>query len=694
MDGAHLSAGRENANPRWVIYLDRGIGHIWVENHGDLMKALYCRVAIALALLFQIAAYPAAARQPVPLSAYGALPNVEDAAISPNGERIAALITLNGVRQFIFFDASLNLISRLGAGDTKVRDFEWVGNDRLLLISSKTEDLVGFTTDKAEFRVAQLFKIGGDEPPHIVFSETSNVSKAIFGNYGSRLVDGKWVLHFGALEYKRASVGTQRVNFVFDHGRPYLYAFDVQGMDARRLDYAAGEGSRREWLVDAGGRIAARLEVSLRDGDWTIDGPGGNAIAKGNARNANVGLIGLGFDGRSAIFLVRDENNFTQWYEVPLAGGEPTIFREDNDIERLYFNKRTGNLMGFLDADAGPVFVDDGIEKTARAIRKAFPQAEMRMMDWTPDFSKVLVRTSGNRDSGTWFLVDVDTGKAAPFAHERALPPEAVGPISTVQYRAGDGLEMDGILTLPPDREAKNLPVIMLPHGGPHSRSVARFDWWAQAFASRGYAVFQPNFRGSTNRGDAFRLAGYGEWGRKMQSDISDGLTALAKDGIVDPSRACIVGASYGGYAALAGVTVQQGLYRCAVAVSPVSDIKAMYTEDYRASGKKRITKGSLLDQLGPRDTWDDVSPRRFASRADAPVMLIHGREDTVVPYSHSHKMADALKDAGKPYELVPLEGEDHWLSLSKTRLQMLEAAVGFVEKHNPADAPLPPPAP
>ena len=196
--------------------------------------------------------------------------------------------------------------------------------------------------------------------------------------------------------------------------------------------------------------------------------------------------------------------------------------------------------------------------------------------------------------------------------------------------------------------------------------------------------MWQPNFRGSTNRDTAFARAGYGEWGRKMQTDISDGLEALAAKGVIDMDRACIVGASYGGYAALAGVTVQQDIYRCAVAVAPVSDIQAMYSEDVRTSGGARVTKSALLDQLGPRDRWDAVSPRLLADRADAPIMLIHGRDDTVVPYSHSSQMADKLKDAGKPYELVELEGEDHWLSLSATRLKMLESAVNFVEKHNP----------
>jgi len=378
--------------------------------------------------------------------------------------------------------------------------------------------------------------------------------------------------------------------------------------------------------------------------------------------------------------------NIAHWYDIPLTGGEAKPFLDDVEVKRLYFDKTNGQIVGYLDSKDNPVFEVSELQNSAVNTRKAFADFDMRMVDWTPDFKKVLVRTSGNLDSGSWFVVNLATGKADAIAYEReVLAPDLVGAISTVDYAASDGLEMDGVLTLPPGREAKHLPVIMLPHGGPHSSDREQFDWWAQAFASRGYAVFQPNFRGSTNRSQAFKLAGYGEWGRKMQTDISDGLAELAKRGIIDPKRACIVGASYGGYAALAGVTIQQGLYRCAVAVAPVSDIRAMYNEDYRASGGERITKSSLLDQLGPKDRWDEVSPRRLAHRADAPVLLVHGVDDTVVPYTHSHKMADALKDAGKPFQLVTLEGEDHWLSLSKTRQQMLEAAVSFVEKHNPA---------
>lgn len=642
--------------------------------------------AVFAAFLFAFTSQFAAAQNPVPLSAFGALPDVEDAAISPSGDNIAVLLTRDGKRVLFFLDSDMKLIRQLAVGDAKVRYFRWIGEDRILLVTGQTEGLsIQFTTDKAEFNVARIIPVRGDGKIETVFGNSRELVNAVFGNYGTRWIDGRWLIHFGAIELEKT--GSRSSQYSFRHGHPYLYAVDVEKNSPRRLAAAPRAGISRDWLLDAKGEVAATIDVSVENGDWKLSGPQGDVIASGNEPNARVGIVGLGYDGTTVIYSTRDEENFVRWFEVPLQGGAATSFLRNEEIDRLYFDDRTGYLVGYLDDIKGPVFKNPAYQQAAASIHQAFANFDMRMIDWTPDFKKVLVRTSGNKDSGSWFVVDLTSGSAKAFAYERAaLGPNEVGPISTFDYKAKDGLQMDGILTLPPGRDAKNLPVVALPHGGPHSQDRANFDWWAQAFASRGYAVFQPNFRGSTNRGQEFKLAGYGEWGRAMQTDISDGLEALAAKGIIDMDRACIVGASYGGYAALAGVTVQQGIYRCAIAVAPVSDIRTMYTEDVRTSGGARVTKTALLDQLGPKERWDDVSPRRLAARADAPIMLIHGRDDVVVPYSHSSQMADRLKDAGKAYELVELDGEDHWLSLSATRLKMLEASVGFVQKHNPAD--------
>ncbi len=642
--------------------------------------------AALAAIAFAFSPIAATAQKTIPIEEYGKLPDVEEVAISESGNRVAFITSIGDQRVLMATEGKDVVLTRVGIGDMKVRYIEFIGEDRLMLVSSQTQDLgPTFTTDKAELFVARVLGLTEGAESGMIFAKQRSLVDSIRGNYGIRKIDGRWYGFFGAIQLTRGP--NQR--YVFNHGRPFLYQVDLQDFSTKRIATAANAGSRKDWLVDANGNIAAYLEVNDQSGRWVIRDSRRKRIAEGTNPTGRIGLVGLGKDGTSAI-VSEWRGDAIQWYEVPLAGGEPQPFLEETGFERLYFEEVTGHLAGYLTFgdDPQPVFFDSDRQSAATKVRKAFGELENRMIDWTDDLQNVLVRTSGNFDSGTIYTVDVQALRASPLAYERRLiEPNDVGNISVFEYAAQDGLEMDGILTLPPGlskEQAKDLPSVMLPHGGPHSHDSASFDWWAQAFASRGYVVFQPNFRGSTNRGDSFRRAGYGEWGRKMQTDKSDGLAALVEAGIVDPERVCIVGASYGGYAALAGVTLQQDLYRCAVAVAPVSDIKDMYQQDYRATGNDRTTKVALLEQLGDRDTWDAVSPLRHAEQANAPIMLIHGKDDTVVPYSHSDKMADKLKDFGKPYEMVTLDGEDHWLSLSETRKLMLSSAIRFVEEHNP----------
>lgn len=646
---------------------------------------------LALVSALFLCASPASAQlvEAVPLAEYGKLPDVERSAISPSGDRVALLTTIQGKRVIYAIENQEKAIAAIEVGDMKVRSIRWVGDDRIMLTSSQTEDLgMDFTTDKAEFFVAQILPVAGDEEGGVVFGDSARHPDAIIGNYGVREVDGTHYGFFGGIELTRGRAGS-RSKLTIEHTRPHLFRVDLETMKIRKVAQAAPPSRGNDWLIDASGEVAFTLEVDYGSGAWFLRNARGSTILDGKQVRASISLVGLTYDGSEAILAERS-NTGNNWFTIGQNGGEPKEFLEDVDFQDLFFDPATGHLMGYTvgtDEDERHIFADKALQQKAERVREAFADFEASISGWTSDLSDVIVRTSGNGDSGTIYAVDLATNRANAIAYQRvAIGPDKVGPISTFEYTASDGLEMDGILTLPPGREPVNLPMVMLPHGGPGAADYPVFDWWAQAFASRGYAVFQPNFRGSTNRTVAFRRAGYGEWGRKMQTDKSDGLAALAKAGIVDPDRACIVGASYGGYAALAGVTVQQGLYKCAVAVAPVSDIRNMFNEDVRASGRARTTKIALREQLGDSSLWDEVSPLRLARRADAPIMLIHGVDDTVVPYSHAAKMADKLKDAGKPYELVTLEGEDHWLSLSTTRQQMLGNAVRWVEQHNPAD--------
>jgi len=248
-------------------------------------------------------------------------------------------------------------------------------------------------------------------------------------------------------------------------------------------------------------------------------------------------------------------------------------------------------------------------------------------------------------------------------------------------------LQIHAYLTLPPFREAKNLPLVVLPHGGPQSRDYGDFDWKDQALASRGYAVLQPNFRGSTGYGVHFVDAGHDEWGRKMQTDLTDGIAYLAGQGIIDKSRVAIVGASYGGYAALAGATLDQGVYRCAVSIAGVADVKTMldYEIFLSSEGKHGETVKYWQKFLGEAKLYDDISPAQQADRAYCPILLIHGRDDTVVPFKQSDLMSKALKRAGKVYELIVYDNQDHWETIEASRIDMIEHVLAFLMQHNPA---------
>jgi dipeptidyl aminopeptidase/acylaminoacyl peptidase len=450
-------------------------------------------------------------------------------------------------------------------------------------------------------------------------------------------------------------------------------------------------------VVDAEGRVIAESEYDPNNGNWKVfqHGSADHPLISGNSP-FRFSLLGL--SRTPGTVLVSEGGTNGSIMELHLDSGKTEAFLPSGKAMQLIHASGTRLLLGAVMVDDNDsIMFDPVLDRHLRSIAKAFAGEAVRLVSVSDDMSRIVLHTSGNNTAGTWQLVDFKTGKASPVADEYPqIPDNMLGAVSMVDYRAADGLPLQGVLTLPPGAAPRNLPLVVLPHGGPEARDRVHFDWIAQAFAVRGYAVFQPNFRGSSGYGSDFRNAGFGQWGRKMETDVSDGVTALAAKGIIDPKRVCIVGASYGGYAALAGVTLQHGFYRCAAAYGGVSDPRDMI---YEAKSHDNGSTQHYADQamrywlsyLGFQ-TPDDpgiaaVSPQEQAKNADAPILLVYGEKDTVVPPRQSTDMASALKRAGKPVEVVELDAEDHWLSRSVTRLKMLEAWVAFVEKNNPPDA-------
>ncbi|KKC26280.1 alpha/beta hydrolase family protein [Sphingomonas sp. SRS2] len=642
------------------------------------MKRLSRLCAMIVAMCW-IATAPAAP----PLETYGKLPGFEMAAISPSGKKVALMGVVGDERRLIVIEDGKTLINS-DVGDHKVRSLDWAGEDLVMLRISETVPLgVGFSAARTE--VSRMFIVQiGDKPIWSIFGKSQTIGGSIHGFYGVYERNGVSYGYFGGLTLTRGNGGAYVTSF-----DPDLYEVDLRTQKTRLIAHRPDrQEDWRDWIVSPDGTVAATLEYSSARGEWRIRNARRETIASGQSPTGRPDLLSLGRSADTIIYRLGDEESGARLWEQPLKGGPATEILRDQGFIGYHRGGSTGQMIGYVrDGDIPEdMMFDAAAAKIMAATRRAFPGLSVKLIDQNEAFDRLIVRTSGPGDPGNWWLVDTKKRSADNLGVSYPIRAEDVGPMRMIRYKAADGVDMAGVLTLPPGRQPKNLAVVVMPHGGPQARDYPEFDWMAQAFASRGYAVFQPNFRGSSGSGSAFVRAGWGEWGGKMQTDISDGLAELARQGIADPKRACIVGTSYGGYAALAGVTLQQGLYRCAVSVAGIGDVRKLISTDIAESGNNPALVRVLRKELGKGRDLALVSPIRFVDRADAPVMLIHGVDDIIVPYRQSAEMAAALQRAGKPVELVKLAGEDHWLSRSGTRLTMLKAAVGFVEKHNPPD--------
>jgi dipeptidyl aminopeptidase/acylaminoacyl peptidase len=619
------------------------------------------------------------ARAAPPLEAYGRLPLIEDAAISPSGQIFAVVVADKDGRKVIARRANGDVVAAVGFGAAKLRGLTFAGDDHLLITETATvsRPVVGISTTKMEGVIDLNLKTRAS---YMIFGKSNIFVDAVIGYHGVRQANGRWYAFVGGITWEQAAPHSGG-GVIY----PNLYRVDLE---TGKPELAASSGQRsRDWLIGADGEVLANCVFDHNRRQYTLYA--GSGAEKAVLERTGDDALGLLSQGRTAgtVVVVERTKETELLREVALSGqGEGEVLASRDNTTGPLTDRETHLMVG-LDSLKGERLIDPAQQKRVTDARAAFGGEHAEVISYARNFGQMIFMTSGAKDAGRYWLVDAVARSAIPIGEARPdIAPADVGLMRMFSYKAADGLDMDGVLTLPPGREPKNLPLVVMPHGGPIViGDRAQFDWWAQAFASRGYAVFQPNYRGTLGYGEAFRRAAEGQFGRKMQTDISDGVAALAKAGTVDPRRACIVGASYGGYAALAGVTLQQGLYRCAVSVAGVADMGRMliWTRE-RGDARDNRANNFWRDLTGVGGDLDAISPLKAAARADAPVLLIHGEDDTVVPIEQSRMMQRALQAAGKKVELVTMNGEDHWLSNAPTRQAMLETAVTFVEKNDP----------
>jgi len=635
-----------------------------------------------------IAAEPAA---PPPIEDYGKLPAMEHVTLSPSGQKYAFLRTTDGKKKVVVANTENRILEAPDVGTAKVEALEWAGDDHLLIYTSVTVDMgAEFTAAKQELGAVIVLDLAHHKAFSVFVTPSQDyVAKTVVGSYGNANIGGHWYGFFGGFSYENGYLKKD------SDGRLYEDLYKVDLDNGSFVMAARGREQIRSWLVGPDGAVAAQLVYSERNGAWRLlaSGSGGKELARGSAPTGNVNIVGLGHSAAD-LLLETGGTDHDIVQEIAIADGQVKARHNADEIGSPLFDRTSrlwvGETFEVDDAKASKLFTAEQDAKLRGAL-KAFPAYIPHLISYSADFNRMIILTEGGDDVGSYWIVDIGKHSANWLGSRYPTIDAAhVGAVRWVDYKAADGLAMRGVLTLPPGRMAKNLPLVVMPHGGPEAHDTLGFDYWAQAFASRGYAVWQPNFRGSDGSGNGFRDAGFGEWGRKMQTDISDGIVELVRQGLVDRQRACIVGWSYGGYAALAGVTLQHGLYRCAVSYGGVSDLDGMLNYEGDRAGSVSSSTRFWRKFMGAKSGWSsglgEYSPVRLANRADAPILLIYGKDDTVVEPDQSRAMERALRGAGKTVDLISFPGADHWLLEEPSRIAMIKASVAFVIKYDPPD--------
>jgi dipeptidyl aminopeptidase/acylaminoacyl peptidase len=364
----------------------------------------------------------------------------------------------------------------------------------------------------------------------------------------------------------------------------------------------------------------------------------------------------------------------------------------DYDLDEVRYSRKRQVLtsVGYTDWKYQDHFLDKEQEELSKKMHEKFTDAEDVVVYGADDTeSNFLVWRGSDKISGKYALYNAATGEATDLADSKPwLKPEDMAAMKPIEYQSRDGLTIHGYLTLPKGYEAKNLPLVVNPHGGPWARDGWYMNSQVQFLANRGYAVFQPNFRGSTGYGRKFWEASFKEWGGTMQDDITDGVKNLIDSGIVDPKRVAIYGGSYGGYATLAGITKDPDLYCCAVDYVGVSNLftfmntippywKPYLDMFYEMVGDPK--KDSLL--LAER------SPVMHADRIKCPLFIAQGKNDPRVNKDESDQMVAALKQRGVEVKYMVKDNEGHGFHNEENRFDFYNAMDSFFMKHLQAPA-------
>jgi len=612
-----------------------------------------------------------------PAEAFAQLPAIEHPRISPEGDKLAYFRLLDGEPTLIIqgLDGS-GLVTVPAGRDFRYLWVEWANNERLVFS-------IGFaaarrTVETQETRLAAIDSDGSD----FAFIVKPDTEVPVGSRVASR-------------ELPPPQIQDRIVSWLQDEPHHILVAVDgnndaraeVRRIDIRDGDYSIVQGGRRgiqHWAVDREQVIAAGWGYDLTGFQISLKGPDGQWHDSADLGWAAAGHTPGAFaaDRRYLYVFGPSDEGLQALKIVDLETQEitETVFSHPEvDVSSLLLAPNGDRAIGVTYTLHEPEvhYFDDEYGLLQKSVDRVLKDTTNRIVSASDDRQKIVLEASGDVQPTIYYLWDRAKGQIAIVAETRPdLTAEGLSPMEPVTYESRDGVAIPAYLTRPGTASGDEpLPAVVLPHGGPHVRTSRDFNYLRQFLASRGYAVFEPNFRGSGGYGEAWRAAGEHQWGGLMQDDVTDGARWLVEAGIADPERLCIVGGSYGGYAAMMGAIKTPDLFRCAVSINGALDLPHLIMEARNYIGGREWTKSiGLSDEKAAA-----VSPHDRTDEIDIPVLVIQTADDRVVPPDQAQRFVDRLRGLNKDVRFEWLEAGGHDVYDAEARLRILEALEKFL---------------
>ena len=471
--------------------------------------------------------------------------------------------------------------------------------------------------------------------------------------------------------------------------RSRLYDIDGNNGTRKLVTEIPRRGFRFLLQHDGKPRFAYGTDEAYADAVYRLDDSKGEWIPLPGAEQSNLKPLSISVDNKEFFATFGQNAGPRALVRQSITSGERTVLLSDKvgDIDRLEYGPRpSAPFAGSTEVGIPKArYVDEKRPEAQlhKLLSEQFPGNYVVFTSYSADGSRLVFWVGSDRDPGSYYLFDRASGKAQLLFTERSwIEPAHMAERRPIKFTASDGLELHGYLTLPVNRDDSKLPLVLLPHGGPHG--VADdwfFDTDSQFLANRGYAVLQINYRGSGGRGPKFESAGFKQWGGRVQQDLLDGVRWLVDQGTVDAARVCAYGASFGAYSAMMSSIRAPGVFKCAVGYAGLYDLPLWYESNEVRSDKKLF---NYLDRVVGQDksTLEQNSPARQADKLTVPVLLVHGASDERTRPDQAEAMRAALIKAGRPPEWMMVPNEGHGFYAVKNRQAFYEKLEAFLAKH------------